>query len=230
MKTLRIGILGDFSEANPTHLATNYGLQHAASHLGCVVEPMWLATDQSHDLAAYDALFCSPGSPYRSLQGALNGVRYAREHNVPMIGTCGGFQHILLEYARNILHVEDAAHAESDPYASRLVITPLSCSLAGKTMEVSFQPGTLAAAAYGAGAAEENFYCNFGLNPEYEPQLEAAGLRISGRDQLNEARVVELPTHPFYVGTLFVPQARSTPQKAHPLLVAYLQAAAQRVI
>ena len=228
MKALRIGILGDFNEVNPTHLATNYGLQHAAAALEIKVEASWLATDEAHDLAIFDALFCSPGSPYRSLEGALNGIRFARENNVPLIGTCGGFQHIILEYARSVMHVEDAAHAETDPYASRLVIAPLSCSLVGKTMEVHFAPGTLAAQAYGAAAAEENFYCNFGLNPEYEPQLEEAGLRITARDQFGEARVVELPSHPFYVGTLFVPQTRSTAEKPHPLLVAYLRAATSR--
>jgi len=228
MKTLRIGILGDFSQANPTHLATNHGLEHAAAALGFKAEAQWLATDEAHDYAAFDALFCSPGSPYRSLEGALNGIRFARENKVPLIGTCGGFQHIILEYARSMMNIEDAAHAETDPYASRLVIAPLSCSLVGKAMEVQFTPGTLAAQAYGAVAAEENFYCNFGLNPEYEPQLEEAGLRITARDQFGEARVVELPSHSFYVGTLFVPQARSTAERPHPLMVAYLKAAADR--
>src|SRR5208282_6192757 len=102
-------------------------------------------------------LLCSPGSPYKSLDGALAGIRYARENKVPFIGTCGGFQHLVIEYARNVMGFKDAAHAESDPYASCLFITPLSCSLVGKTMEVRVKPGTQAADIYRDTWASERY-------------------------------------------------------------------------
>jgi CTP synthase (UTP-ammonia lyase) len=192
----------------------------------------WIATtDLDHDagehLAGFAALWCAPGSPYRSMTGALAGIRIARESNRPFLGTCGGFQHVVIEYARHVLGFEDAQHAEYDPYASRLLVTSLSCSLAGQRMQVSVTPGSHAFAAYGRESVEEQYYCNFGLNPAYQGRLHEGGLRIVGVDQDGEARIVEIPEHHFFIATLFVPQCSSSPALPHPLILAYLNAARQ---
>ena len=221
----RIGIIGDYRPANPTHVATTNGIQHAAEALGQPIEAVWLPTDQPHQFGDFQGLFGSPGSPYRSFPRALAGIRYARENNIPFLGTCGGFQHLVIEYARNVMGFADAKHAESSPDASCLFITPLSCSLVGKTMEVAIQPGSKTAAACQSTRSMERFYCNFGLNPEYQAALENSGLDITGRDQNGEVRIVELGSHPFFVGTLFVPQARSLPGDPHPLVVEFCRAA-----
>ena len=226
--TTRIGIIGDFNPKNLTHLATNEGVQHAAEVLGKPIATVWLPTDEPVDYAQFSALVGSPGSPYRSFEGALAGIRYARERGVPFIGTCGGFQHLLIEYARSVMGLTDAAHAESDPYASCLFITPLSCSLVGKTMEVVLKSGSKAAQACQTERSTEAYYCNFGLNPEYEQALEHAGLEITGKDENGEVRIAELPSHPFFMGTLFVPQARSQRGNPHPLILAFCRAAASR--
>jgi CTP synthase (UTP-ammonia lyase) len=228
MATTRIGIIGDFNPENRTHIFTNNGIQHAAEVLGTPIESVWLPTDQPANYGRFEGLLGSPGSPYRSFDGALAGIRYARENKVPFIGTCGGSQHLMIEYARNVMGLADAAHAESDPYASRLFVTPLSCSLVGKTMEVAIQAGSKAAAACQTERSMEAYYCNFGLNPAYQEQLERAGLDITGKDENGEARIVELASHPFFVGTLFVPQARSEPGKPHPLILAFCRAATNR--
>jgi CTP synthase (UTP-ammonia lyase) len=220
-----IGVIGDFNPENATHLATDRAIEHAATKLGREFDLTWLPTDQSHDLSEFDALFCSPGSPYKNLDGALAGIQFARENNIPFVGTCGGLQHMLLEYARNVMGIRDAAHAETDPYASCLFITPLSCSLVGKTMEVTVQPGSKAAAAYQTPRSLEAYYCNFGLNPTYREPLEQAGLKVTGADQDGEVRIVELPSHNFFLGTLFVPQARSTSANPHPLILEFCRAA-----
>jgi CTP synthase (UTP-ammonia lyase) len=225
-RAARIGIIGDFNPQNLTHVATNDGIRHAADVLGEPIESIWLPTDQPHDFGAFEGLFCSPGSPYRSLEGALEGIRYARENDVPFLGTCGGFQHLVIEYARNVMGIIDADHAESNPYASCLFVVPLSCSLVGKTMEVTLKPGSKAATACDATQTLEAFYCNFGLNAEYRKRLEESGLDITGTDQNGEARIAELPSHPFFIGTLFVPQARSAAGKPHPLVLEFCRTAA----
>jgi CTP synthase (UTP-ammonia lyase) len=222
---IRIGIIGDFNPGNLTHIATTNGIQHAAVQLGHPFDAVWLPTDRPHNFADFQGLFCSPGSPYKNMDGALAAIRYAREHNIPFIGTCGGFQHLVIEYARNVMGITDAAHAETDPYASCLFITPLSCSLVGKTMDVALKPGGKAALACHSHQSTEAFYCNFGLNPEYQQQLEQHGLEITGTDQNGEARIAELSGHPFFVGTLFVPQARSTEGNPHPLILEFCRAA-----
>jgi CTP synthase (UTP-ammonia lyase) len=225
---MNVGILGDFNPANPTHLATDLGIQHAAETLNTPFKTTWLPTDEPHEYERYNGLFCSPGSPYKSLDGAVHGIRFARENKIPFMGTCGGSQHLILEYARNVMGIDDAAHAETDPYASRLFITSLTCSLVGKTMEVHITPSGRAAAAYNATKSIEAYYCNFGLNPAYRDQLETAGLAITGTDENGEARILELPGHPFFLGTLFVPQVRSASGKPHPLILAFCRAACAR--
>lgn len=231
-RALRIAVIGDFDPTLPPHVATNEASAHAAAHLEVDVDVDWVATSLL-DLGlsrveAADALWCAPGSPYRSLSGALAALRFGREHGIPTLGTCGGCQHMIIEYARNVLGFEDAHHAEYDPYHSRLFITPLSCSLAGQTMPVTFDPRSKAVELYGADRVEERYYCDFGLNPEYRQTIHDGGLRVVGVDDDDEARLFEIPEHPFYMAALFVPQSRSSWDLPHPLVTALVQAALRR--
>lgn len=227
--TIRIGIIGDLNPAFKPHPATNASIQQAAAHLGITADIEWLPTDQLLDnheelLQPFDGLWCSPGSPYKSMEGALNGIHFARTQNRPFIGTCAGFQHLVIEYARNVLNFKDATSAEYDPYASKLFISKLACSLAGQTMRVDLAAGTQAAVLYGQAQVEEHYYCNFGLNPTYKHLFENVDLCVSGRDQDGEIRILELPTCDFFVATLFVPQVNSTAEHPHPLITGFLQA------
>jgi CTP synthase (UTP-ammonia lyase) len=228
----RIAVVGDFDPDNPTHTATSDALGHSATALGVAVDVSWVPTDELGEaddpgsaLAPFDAVFVAPGSPYRSMAGALAAIEHARRRPLPLIGTCGGFQHVVIEFARNVMRLPDVRHAEYDPYASSLIITPLSCSLVGQALEVSIEAGTRAGKAYGTDRATEQYYCNFGLNPDYIDDLVGAGLAVSGTDTDGEVRIVELADHPFFVGTLFVPQARSTLVRPHPLVTAFVEAA-----
>jgi CTP synthase (UTP-ammonia lyase) len=159
------------------------------------------------------------------MRGALEAITYARTRDVPLLGTCGGFQHLIIEFARNVAGIHDAAHAEYDPGASRLLINALACSLVGQVMDVSLLDGSLARRAYGGPGATERYYCQFGLDPDYLETLTRNGLAIGGTDQDGEVRIVELPGHRFFVGTLFVPQTSSRPGAPQPLISAYLAAA-----
>jgi CTP synthase (UTP-ammonia lyase) len=227
---LHVGVVGDYDPGNETHRATDAALVHAAAVIGTAAIGEWVPTDKigrggTRELEGFDCLLIAPASPYRSTQGALEAIRHARTSDIPLIGTCGGFQHIVLEFARNVLGYDDADHAEINPDASRLFITPLSCSLVGQTMPVTLRPGSLAAAAYDRTEILERYYCNFGLNPDYLGELVAAGLEVTGTGPEGEPRVIELPGLRFFMGTLFVPQTSSTPSSPHPLIVALLEAA-----
>ena len=231
-KPISIGIIGDFNSANESHLKTDAALDHTARRLGRDLQRTWLPTlelEQAADrmlFEAYDGLWCSPGSPYRSMDGALKAIRFAREQDVPFIGTCGGFQHAVIEYARNVLGHQDAEHEESSPYASNFFITRLVCSVFDKTLTVKIRHGSRAHHYIGKEEIAEYYYCNFGLNPECKDALDAGGLRVTGSDADGEARIVELPDHRFFVATLFLPQQSSTPEAPHPLILAFLEAAA----
>lgn len=105
------------------------------------------------------------------------------------------------------------------------MVTPLSCSLAGQADRVRLTPGSLAARLYRASVVEEDFFCNYGLNPEYRPRLEAAGLRVTGVDDDRAARIVELDGHPFFLATLYCFQTRSRAGEPHPLVAGLIEAA-----
>jgi len=106
------------------------------------------------------------------------------------------------------------------------VVTPLACSLVGTTQTVTLLPGTRAARLYGAATADEDYFCNYGVNPAYRSRLEAAGMTVSAVGDDGEIRIVELPDHPFFLATLFLPQTRSTAAHPHPLLAGYAAATA----
>ncbi len=224
----RIGIVGDF-DGRPTHRATDDALAHAAAALGAETQVRWLATEElardARGLSELDALFIAPGSPYRSIEGALGAIRFAREGDLPLLGTCGGFQHVVLEYARNVVGLQNVQHAEIDPGAVDALVTPLSCSLAGERSCVRLEPGSRVRAVCGADEVLEEYRCNYGLNPVHRVALERAGLRFSGSDADGTARVAELPGRRFFLATLYVPQLSSSAQRPHPLFLAFVGAA-----
>jgi len=109
---IKIGIIGDYDSQRPAHKATNEALNHCADYLGINLEIQWLPTellegDVDASICRFHGLWCAPGSPYKSMKGALNAIRFARENNYPFIGTCGGFQHTVIEYAQNKLGIKD---------------------------------------------------------------------------------------------------------------------------
>src|SRR4051812_17876619 len=115
---VRLAIIGEYNPAFPPHRAVDATIAQVVAAHGTDVRAEWVSTEAlaiegSQRLASYHALWISPGSPYRSLDGALAAIRYAREQEVPLIGTCGGFQHVVLEYARNVMGLEDAEHQET---------------------------------------------------------------------------------------------------------------------
>jgi CTP synthase (UTP-ammonia lyase) len=226
----RVILLGEHSPTFPPHAATEAALGHSSAALGVAVTARWLSSAEVAPAAldGADALWVAPGSPYRDLDRTLQAIRWAREQGLPCLGTCGGFQHMILEYARHLLGFQDAQHAEYDPYASDLFISRSTCSLAGREMRLTFTEGSRIAAIYGSTTAQEAYYCDFAVDPGHVPLLRQGPLQITGADQEGEVRAVELPEHPFYLGTLFVPQMRSRPEAPHPLVTAFLQAALGR--
>lgn len=226
-----IALLGEYNSTFKPHVATNAAIEHSALKSGEDVNATWVSTEKIDGslFERFSGIWVTPGSPYKNLDKTLWAIREARENGIPCLGTCGGCQHIIVEYARTVLGFKDAQHAEYDPSASSLFISELACSLAGREMRLAFSPGSQVAAIYDATQATEEYYCNFGVNPDYISYLKRGPLKISGSDSEGEVRVVELPGHPFFVGTLFVPQTRSTPENPHPLVTAFLKAVTGRV-
>jgi CTP synthase (UTP-ammonia lyase) len=133
----------------------------------------------------------------------------------------------VIEYARTVLGLTQADHAETNPSATFALITPLVCSLtAGAQGVIFFRPGSRIAAIYGQTEVTEEFNCNYGVSPDHQSLLESSDLHVSGVDSEDEARVVELEGHPFFIATLFQPERSAFKGVVHPLLRAFVQAMA----
>jgi CTP synthase (UTP-ammonia lyase) len=228
---VKIGIMGDRVVDSQPQATIESALSHAAHLVGVPVSAEWIPTatmknNPAEPLSRFDGLFAAPGGTPEAVDGALEGIRYAREHDAVFVGTCGGFQHAVLEFAKNVAGIAGAAHQDYEPDADALVLTALVCSIVGKAMRVLIDPGSRAKEVFEASETMEEYYCNYGINPSYEPTLIQHGLVISGRDEDGEPRILELPKNRFFMASLFVPQVRSTPGAPHPLLVAFVRAAA----
>jgi CTP synthase (UTP-ammonia lyase) len=225
---LNFAVVGDRDDAIAAHRAIPVALTQAAAALDAGLAVHWVATDTIRDagcLAAYDAFWIAPGSPYRSLDGALRAIGYARTAGRPLLGTCGGFQHALLEFARHVVGWPDAMHAESDPGVGRPVITALACSLVEARGSVTLTPGSRIARAYASPKTPAIYRCRYGLDPALREALTAGRLRGTGEDEHGELRAVELDDHPFFVATLWQPERAALEDERVPLAEALVRAA-----
>ncbi|WP_107069635.1 glutamine amidotransferase-related protein [Streptomyces sp. NRRL F-4428] len=227
----RIALVGDRSPHVESHTRIPVLLEALAARDGLVLDAYWIPTADAAaeaadgTLARFDAVWVLPGSPYASEAGALAAIRVAREEGIPFLGTCGGFQHTLLEYARTVCGLSGVAHAENDPGAADPLIAPLACSLVGHEGVVRAEPGSLAEAALGAERSVERYHCHYGPAPRHLPALTAHGLRLSGHDEDGQVRVAELPGHPFFLATLFQPELQGDGTRPHPIIRALAVAA-----
>lgn len=225
-QTAIIALVGDRAECVTAHVAIPHALEAARAATGSNVGWRWLGTDEvaTTALDQFAGFWLVPGSPYRSFEGALSVVRFARQHGVPFLGTCGGFQHAVIEFARNVAGLKDADHAENNPNAATPVIAPLACSLVEVTGLVRFNVGSRLHAAYGTTEAMEGYHCRFGLNENHRATFEAAGFHFTACDEAMAVRGGELPEHPFFVGTLFQSERRALREEPVPLVTALLTA------
>jgi CTP synthase (UTP-ammonia lyase) len=227
----RIALVGDRSANVRAHARIPGLIDALLKRESIALDPYWIATPDviDCDLAGFDAIWVAPGSPYESAAGAIAAVRTARERGIPFLGTCGGFQHALLEYARNVCGLAGVENAEVTPDAGEQLIVPLECSLRGHEEAVMVVPGTLAAKISGPGRRTERYHCAYGLNERYLEALTSGGLRFSGFDDSGHVRILELPGHPFFMGTLFQPELHGDGAQPHPVIRAFAVAASERV-
>ncbi len=229
---LRIALVGDYDGTVTAHRAIPLALKCAAELLGVEASGEWISTASigatASEISSHSAIWCVPGSPYKNTAGALAAIRFGRERRRPFLGTCGGFQHAVLEFSRNVLGHSEAEHAEIAPEASMPIVSRLTCSLVEKTGRIVLRDGSRLREIYGRSEAQEAYHCNFGVNPAYAGLFDdPCPLRVAALDEAGEIRAVELREHPFFVATLFQPERSALRGVAHPLIAAFLAAAVQ---
>ena len=222
-----LALVGEHDARIVAHRAIDAAMPLVSHALGAPIDARWLTTDTIDDAAlqGVHGVWCVPGSPYRSMDGALRAIGLARTAGVPFLGTCGGFQHAVIEYARGVLGWRDAEHAETAPEAARPVIAALACALVEASETVQLAPGSRVAAAYRGTQAHEGYHCRYGLNPEFRATLLSGPLAATAFDASGEVRAVELANHPFFVATLFQPERAALRGEVPPLVLAFARAA-----
>ncbi len=226
---MSIALVGDRSPTVRAHTRIPVIIDALRESEGLDLDVYWVPTPAAEDPAAlrgFAGIWMVPGSPYRSEAGAITAARVARTERIPFLGTCGGFQHAMLEFARDVCGLAEARHAENGPGGTSPddLIVALSCSLAGHEAAIELTAGSLVERLLGAGRTVERYHCSYGLSPAYLDLLRAHGMRFTGHDESGEVRVAELPDHPFFLATLFQPELAS--EAPHPLIRGFAQATA----
>lgn len=225
----RIAIIGEYDECLRAHLFTSQALRHSADLLRIEMEDEWIPTTAITEtsLEDFDAVWLAAGQPYASFDASLDVLRHARETKLPCLATCRGFQHMVLELARNVVGVATAAHAEYEPEATDFFISAMPPQpLISRARYIDIPLRSPVFPMYSKKRAPERFFGKYGVNPKVERSLEMARFTSMASEPIGNFRIGGLTNHPFYIGTMFLPQLRSTIMLPHPLVTAFLKAAA----
>jgi CTP synthase (UTP-ammonia lyase) len=231
--TKKIAILGDFNPGYKTHHGLNDSIRHTRNHFRDDIQFDWIGTDIFPVATAfrklYAGLWIAPGSPYKNMQNVLDAITYTREHDIPTFGNCGGFQHMIIEFARNKCGIVYADHEEIHPGASDLVISQLSCSLVEKEEKLTLlDTQSILYTIIKKKNLLGRYFCSYGVNAKYVNVLESHGLSFTAISSDNQVRAFELKSHPFFLGTLFQPALTSTPARPNPLIIEFVKRCFQK--
>jgi len=240
-REVRIAMVGKYVDLTEAYKSLNEALAHAGVPLSARVHIEYVDSEKLEDAAAalsrVDGILVPHGFGSRGVDGKIAAVRYARERQIPYLGICFGMQQAVVEFARNVAGLGDAASTECEPETPHPVIDFLpeqrSIETKGATMRLGTYPcvlagGTRARAIYGRDEIQERHRHRYEFNPDYRESLEKAGLVFSGTSPDGRlVEIVELADHPFFVGAQFHPEFQSRPFTPHPLFRAFVEAAAQ---
>jgi len=216
-------LLGDHNASSVTHRE----LDAAIKLLPSSVRARWVGTDTPDAMrtSQADGVWAVSGSPYRNDAAVYSAIASARTSGQPFLGTCGGFQYAVVEFARHVAAIADADHAETTPDGRTLVVDRLACSLVGQERLVTAVPGTRMHDVCGSAPFVGFHWCNYGLAPAYAERLAEYGLVMAARADDAGVEAVELRNHPFFLATLFQPQIGSIAgQPLHPVVQAFVAA------
>jgi len=240
-KEVTIGVVGKYVELPDAYKSLNEALMHGGIANDAHVELVYINAEEiegdhwPRELFEVDGILVPIGFGSRGTEGKIRAVRYAREHNVPFFGICLGMQCMVIEHARQVCGIDNATSSEFEPDAGEHVIYKLRDLLGveemGGTMRLGaypcvIQPGTIAAEIYGETEIQERHRHRYEVNQKYLETLESNGLVVSGLSPDGKfVEMVELPSHPWFLGCQFHPEYQSRPTDPHPLFVSYIAAA-----
>lgn len=235
-----IGLVGKYVELPDAYKSIAESFIHAGAKNECSIELKWISSEKiTQDnaksiLKELDGVLVAPGFGERGIEGKIEAIRYVRENKVPFLGICLGMQCAVTEFARNVLGYKDAASTEMNENTKHPVIDIMeeqkNITKMGGTMRLGAYPctlkkGTKAFSAYGKQKITERHRHRYEFNNKYQKEMEAHGLKASGINPGTKlVEIIELEGHPWFVGTQYHPELKSTVQNPHPLFVQFIKA------
>jgi CTP synthase len=237
---VNIGLIGKYIELQDAYKSILESFVHAGAMNECKVDVVNIHSEFINEsnveekLSNLDGLLVAPGFGHRGIEGKILAVKYARENKLPFFGICLGMQMSVIEFGRNVLHLQ-AHSTEMDPNAVDPVIDLMEeqkkVTAKGGTMRLGTYPceilaGSLAEQVYGTNMISERHRHRWEFNNKYLKQYEDAGMIASGLNPESKlVEIVELRDHPFFIGVQFHPELKSTVENPHPVFVGFIKAA-----
>ena len=208
----KIAIIGDYNQNEESHRLIMESIKEVAEEIQGELEAQWIISDalnvSEEHLKLFDGFWFSPGSPYKDAKNVLSAIQYARKNWVPALGTCAGFQHMVIEFARNVLGLYSADSEENDTECADAVIKKLSCTLMNKKEQLKISDSnSILARTVGGDRLIGEYRCNYGFNEAYRSVFQNSNVITTIPETKNGYfRGFELKEHPFFIGSLFIPQ------------------------
>ena len=234
-------LVGKYVELQDAYKSIQEAFVHAGAANDCKVHVRTLQSESitpenvGELLKGADGILVAPGFGERGLEGKVHAIKHARENGIPFLGICLGMQMCVVEFARNVLGYADASSTEKDPDTTHPVICMMEeqkkTTIKGGTMRLgayacTLEEGSLAASLYGSLSIRERHRHRYEFNSEYLDEFEKNGMMATGRNpETGLVEIVELPSHPFFIGSQFHPEYKSTPENPHPLFKGLVSAA-----
>ena len=238
---VEVVLVGKYVELQDAYKSIQEAFVHAGAANDCRVHVRTLQSESitpknvDELLKGADGILVAPGFGERGLEGKVHAIKYARENGIPFLGICLGMQMCVVEFARNVLGYSDASSTEKDPETTHPVICMMEeqkkTTIKGGTMRLGayscvLKEGSLAASLYGGLSIRERHRHRYEFNSEYLDEFEKNGMMATGRNpETGLVEIVELPSHPFFIGSQFHPEYKSTPENPHPLFKGLVSAA-----
>jgi len=225
---VKIAVLGDYDQFYITLKAINDTFIPLNKLLNKDIQFHWFDTDQFNYEKAfndgYAGLWVTPGSPYKDMENVLNSIEYTRTNKIPTFGNCGGFQHMAIEFARNVCQINNADHQETNPAGEQLIIVKLACSLVEQSEVLRLvRKDSILKQIIQKEQFIGKYFCSYGINDQYLKRLESNGLVFTATSEDGQMRAFEIKSHPFYLGTLFQPALSSTENELNPIIVEFVR-------
>ena len=208
----KIAVIGDYNQKEESHRLIMESIKEVAEEIQGELQAQWIMSDaldvSEEHLKLFDGFWFSPGSPYKDAKNVLSAIQYARENGVPALGTCAGFQHMVIEFARNVLGLYGADSEENDAECADAVIAKLSCTLMNKKEQLEISDSnSILARTVGGNKLIGEYRCNYGFHKAYRSAFQNSDMIAAIVESKNGSfRGFELKEHPFFIGTLFIPQ------------------------